>query len=180
MNGSNPPFPEALHVQATVEAAGPTSQYEKSDVSVKLVVWLAVAMAIGIAVTLTGIWQLLNYFQYSLRTEDPFASAMKQREDFTTKPRLQTHALHDYQLFAASQDSILNHYSVQDSGQQTVRIPISRAIELIAERGSSATAPLPKPVSDSKPDEKKKPDEKTNPDDKAKPDDKTKTEVKSQ
>lgn len=157
MHGSNPPFPETPHMQATDEAAiTTTSEYEKTDVSVKAVAWSAFFMAIGILVTLAGAWEVLKYFRSTIRTEDSFASSLKQTEDYPTKPRLQTTALRDFEQFTQSQDSILNHYSVGDLEQATVRIPISRAIELIAERGNSATAPLPKPELKANPEVKSK------------------------
>jgi hypothetical protein len=148
MTTQNAPRHDALEVRLAEETAGVTvSLYEKRDVSVTSVVWLAIATAVCLIVVLGVAWEVLKYFRQTLQVQDSHLSPLNQEDDLATKPRLQETPLRDYQHFAAQQEAILNQYSMQDRKLQTVRIPISRSIDLIAERGNAGTEPQPKPKS---------------------------------
>jgi hypothetical protein len=51
------------------------------------------------------------------------------------EPRLQPDDTRDMDLFRQSEDKILNSYSRVDAKGEAVRIPIERAMEIVAERG---------------------------------------------
>ena len=50
-------------------------------------------------------------------------------------PRLQTHAVRDIAAFRAAEDDVLNAWGWVDEPAGVARIPVSRAIEILAERG---------------------------------------------
>ena len=50
-------------------------------------------------------------------------------------PRLQTFPFDDVKAFRKQEAELLDHYAWVDKNSGTVRIPVSRAIELLAERG---------------------------------------------
>ena len=59
------------------------------------------------------------------------------------EPRLQTDPLHDLQTLHAAEDAVLNSYGWVDRKAGVVRIPVQRAIELLAQRGLPARQPQP-------------------------------------
>jgi len=63
------------------------------------------------------------------------------------EPRLQPDDTRDMDLFRQSEDKILHSYSRVDANGETVRIPIERAMEIVAERGlPNFGGPAPNPV----------------------------------
>jgi hypothetical protein len=50
-------------------------------------------------------------------------------------PRLQTYPFDDVKAFRKQEAELLEHYTWVDKNAGTVRIPVSRAMELLAERG---------------------------------------------
>jgi hypothetical protein len=61
-------------------------------------------------------------------------------------PRLQTYPFDDVKAFRTQEAELLEHYAWVDKNAGTVRIPVSRAIELLAARGlphRAATAEVP-------------------------------------
>ena len=59
------------------------------------------------------------------------------------EPRLQTDPLQDLQTLHAEEDAVLNSYGWVDRKAGAVRIPVQRAIELLAQRGLPARQPPP-------------------------------------
>jgi hypothetical protein len=51
------------------------------------------------------------------------------------EPRLQPDEVRDMDLFRQNEDRILHSYSKVDASGETVRIPIERAMQIVAERG---------------------------------------------
>ncbi|TPW05840.1 MAG: hypothetical protein FD129_2716 [bacterium] len=62
------------------------------------------------------------------------------------EPRLQTDAWGDWDRYKASQDQVLSRYSWVDKESLLVRVPVSRAMEIVLERGlPSRPGPMPLP-----------------------------------
>lgn len=55
-------------------------------------------------------------------------------------PRLQDDGIRDMNMMRASEDKLLNGYTWIDKNSGAVRIPVSRAMEVLAERGLPAVA----------------------------------------
>ena len=58
-------------------------------------------------------------------------------------PRLQTHAPRDLAAYEQAEDEVLTSYGWVDRGSGRVRIPIQRAMQLLAERGLPKAGPPP-------------------------------------
>jgi hypothetical protein len=107
---------------------------EPPGVSVCPVLW---AIFASIALVLGAIWGLSAVYGWwvqnrTLPSPEPFPS-----------PRVQTHQAEQRQDLLAAQRQQLTGYAWADPGKTLVRIPIERAMEIIAQRGSEAYAPLP-------------------------------------
>jgi hypothetical protein len=151
--------------------------YEGTDVKVSGIVVFLTALAIFVAVTgvlCIGIGKVINTemakadgpvtkwnHPVDLRKLGNLASSPEIQQQFSQlaqrfpTPRLQTDD--GYQEIAdmhAKEDLLLDNYSYVDQSKGTVRIPIDRAMELIAERGlpvAPATAQTPLLAEDSVP-----------------------------
>jgi len=73
----------------------------------------------------------------SMRSETTEQTAERLVATFPA-PRLQTDDVYDLHVLRGKEDLYLNHYTWVDKNAGTVRIPIERAMELIAQRGLPA------------------------------------------
>jgi len=141
--------------------------YEGSDVRVSGVVVFLTALSIFVVVTAilcVGIGKVINSqiakadgpenkwgHQVDVRKLGNLPNSPELQQQFATlanqlpTPRLQTDD--GYQEMHAREDLLLENYSWADQSKGTVRIPIERAMELIAERGLPvAPAAVAKPL----------------------------------
>ena len=107
------------------ETSSRRPDYERSDVSPRLVGLLAAGLAIFLIVT-----------PYLLRAIYPvamFATAIPPSQ--SPAPRLQVDPAAELETFRRAEDARLSSYGWIDRQQGIVQLPIGRAIELTAERG---------------------------------------------
>ncbi|HUX45199.1 MAG TPA: hypothetical protein VMV57_10650 [Terracidiphilus sp.] len=149
MSTHNPNEPEAVDA---------SQGYEQSDVRVTGIVVFLTAFAIFVAVvaiTAYGVGKVLDMRMAKLdprpnrwtKTVDvrelgnmPSSPELQKKmaeltQEFPT-PRLQTdNGMSDLAVLHEHEDLLLNHYSWVDQSKGTVRIPIDRAMELVAAQG---------------------------------------------
>lgn len=137
----------------------PTVDYERTDVSVRAVVGLFLSVLLGVGLVQLGLAELLRYFQADARRHDPQQSPLVESGSRPPAPRLQEHPLRDYQELVTVQEEKLGSYGWNDRRKKTVHIPITRAMDLIVERGMPATSKPGEAPSDNEPaaEDKKKP-----------------------
>lgn len=107
---------------------------EPCDVSVKFVGGAAVALIVIVAAALFGLTGFLGRMERSAKRQDNFSSSPDPRQT-PPKPRLQSDPPQELAAFREKEDHTLTHYEWVDRSKQVVRIPIDRAIHLLAERG---------------------------------------------
>ncbi len=129
------PWPGAVHEGMPVPEPG----YETNDASVrKLLPWgiglVAGAFAIVILATLV---QFLYLGRIPTITLPPVGEGINRTPPapLPPQPRLQVEPQTDLAQFRAQEDQILNGYGWIDQKAGKVRIPISRAMQLLAQRG---------------------------------------------
>jgi hypothetical protein len=102
-------------------------------VNVKVIVAFAVGtilFAVGSILALNG---MLHYFEMRENANQARPTGPDiDRGELPPEPRLQEHAVRDLQQMRATEDQILNSYQWVDQQRGAVRIPIDRAMELIA------------------------------------------------
>ncbi len=114
----------------------PANDYERSDVNVCGVLGFAAGVAVTVAVVLAVGWQVIHSLQTSADRSDASLSSVVDRRGQPPAPRLQVAPRQHYQQFMKSQTSRLESYGWND--KRTVHIPVSRAMDLILERGLAA------------------------------------------
>lgn len=116
--------------------AEPAARLEPPGVSHRPVLWAALA---SIALVLGAIGGLSAVYDWRVSNR-----ALSPPERFPP-PRVQTHQAEQRQELLEAQRRQLTGYAWADPGKTLVRIPIERAMEIIAQRGAEAYAPLPPP-----------------------------------
>lgn len=114
--------------------------HELSDVSVRPIARAALGLALAVVLTVVLMRLLVNYYasRESLLSApaSPLAGAYGLKAP--PEPRLQTAPLEDLLALRAAEDATLHSYGWADREAGVARIPIARAIELLAERGLPA------------------------------------------
>lgn len=106
---------------------------EPAGVSVQRVLWGALA---SLALVAGAIWGLSALYDWRVPRR-----TLPAPERFPS-PRVQTHQTEQLRDLLAAQRRRLTGYAWADAGKTLVRIPIERAMEIIAQRGARAYAPL--------------------------------------
>ena len=111
-------------------------RHEDRDVNAWAVGKFAVALVILCAAALVILAGLYKYFQSTEAVTEPPPSAMRAgARRLPPEPRLQDQPVLDLEAMRAAEDQVLNSYGWVDRPGGVVRIPINRAMELLAQRG---------------------------------------------
>jgi hypothetical protein len=109
--------------------------HETSDVKARGLLWLAAGIFVLTSVAQGGLWLLVNHYRGEAERNDPPVSPLAAQRQPSSGPRLQDSPNPDYEAFRDKQKKKLDSYAWIDKQQGVVRIPVSRAIELLVERG---------------------------------------------
>jgi hypothetical protein len=100
---------------------------------VRSAIFLAVITAITAALTV-GFYKYLDAREQREKAPRyPLAAGMER--PLPPAPRLQTYTFDDIKGLRREEAKLLDHYAWVDKNAGTVRVPVSRAIELLAEKG---------------------------------------------
>ena len=108
--------------------------HEEKDVNVWAVGKFGIALAALCIAALLLLFGLLRYFQ---SRENPAGEATAVSGP-PPEPRLQESPVHDLKQMRDAEDQILGSYGWVDRQKGIVRLPIGRAIDLLAQRGLPA------------------------------------------
>ena len=129
---------------------GPTrvdARVETRDIEVRGLAWFAASLLIsGIVISLV-LWGMFRYFEGKLASLDPqdtpVVAEQRLREPPPPtdpaarfpQPRLQSNAAEENARQRFAEDRVLASYGWRDAPAGVVRIPIDRAMDLVAQRG---------------------------------------------
>jgi hypothetical protein len=109
--------------------------YERRDMSPRTVAAFFGGLVICVAVVLLLMAWLFDYFAARAARRDVPPSPLAEARQIPPEPRLQVNPGADLKALRAAEDSVLNRYGWVDQPAGIVRIPIARAMDLLAERG---------------------------------------------
>ncbi|MBL8659287.1 MAG: hypothetical protein JNM75_05980 [Rhodospirillales bacterium] len=115
--------------------------YEPSDARVDRIVWVAPGLVLLIVVFGAGIWGMIQILQ-SLKPPER-ATAIETSSAPIPGPKLQVNPQADLAALREHESQILTNYGWVDRGRGIARIPIDRAMALLAEHGWPQTPPAP-------------------------------------
>ena len=106
--------------------------HETTDVNVWAVGKFAIGLVVVCVVSIALLFGLLKFFQS--REETSVANTVEPTKIFP-QPQLQKTPIPDLKAIRAEEDKLLNGYAWVDQPKGVVRIPVDRAIEVLAQRG---------------------------------------------
>lgn len=113
--------------------------FEERDVNLAAVLWMTVGVVVLLAVVFAGMYATLRLFEReAARPASPRAEVRVWPKEPPPEPHLQTRPWEDLARLRAEEDARLHRYVWVDRKAGIVRIPIERAIALLAERGLPA------------------------------------------
>jgi hypothetical protein len=128
----------------TGPGGGPVG-YEVRDITPRPIVLAALGGVVVVALVFVAMWQLTGLFSKQVARQsapaNPLAAELGPKQP--PAPRLQTAPINDIRTLHAAEDQALHGYAWIDRTSGAVRIPIDRAIELLAQRGLPARQPQP-------------------------------------
>lgn len=118
-------------------AEKPDVRYERSDANVRAILMAGLGLIVLAAVMHVSLWWLFEYL--AIRevhvTLPPSPLADQPGAPQPPEPRLQASPGQDLQAMRAEEDALLSSYGWVDQQAGIVRLPIERAMQLLAERG---------------------------------------------
>jgi hypothetical protein len=115
--------------------------HETTDVNVWAVGKFAIGLVVVCVVSIALLFGLLKYFQS--REETSVANTVEPTKMFP-QPQLQKTPIPDLKAIRAEEDKLLKGYAWVDQPKGVVRIPVDRAIEVLAQRGLPTRSEVPK------------------------------------
>ncbi len=111
--------------------------HETSDAEIGPLLRFAVFLTVVVAVTSVLTIGLYNYLDRRENVEKApqYPLAEGRQRPLPPTPRLQTYPFQDLKQYRSDERQVLDHYAWVDKSTGTVRIPVDRAIEVLAAKG---------------------------------------------
>ncbi|HUI25414.1 MAG TPA: hypothetical protein VL403_04960 [Candidatus Kryptonia bacterium] len=114
--------------------------HERRDVTFRPIVLSAIGLVALFVLVFVGMRLLFSFYAAREAAMSPQRNplAATYGRELPPEPRLQTAPIQDLRALHAAEDATLNSYGWVDDQHTAVRIPIARAMELLAHRGLPA------------------------------------------
>lgn len=115
----------------------PSVAHEHTDANTRAITSFGITLAFAVIVVEIFLWWMFDHFASREARLSPPVSALISAQAPTEPPapRLQGNPQLDMRQLRQAEDAVLNYYGWVDPDRGIVRIPIERAIDLIAWRG---------------------------------------------
>ena len=125
-----------------------TAGHEERDVNVIAITRFGIGLALTVAVAMVALWGLFDYFkkQVSAAVGEAPGALVVNTSQLPPQPRLQASPRADLREMRAGEEQVLDHYGWVDHPGGVVRIPIQRAMDILARKGLPARAQAPPPL----------------------------------
>lgn len=123
------------------EPTRPAPGHETRDISVRVVAWFAIGLVISALVIFPVVVGLDRLFEWQHPSPDAPSRIALHPHMIAPPPRLQANPAIDLAQYEAAQEAKLNSYGWVDKSAGIIRIPIERAMDLIAQRGLPTRGP---------------------------------------
>jgi len=121
----------------------PRPRHEERDAKPRAIMTFVIGLAVLTIVALLAMWGLFDYLgARQAKTQAP-ASPLAETRRVPPPPHLQVEPKLDLEHLRAAEDDKLNQYGWVNRQAGVVRVPIERAMELVAERGLPVRAEKP-------------------------------------
>lgn len=117
--------------------------YETRDANVGLIVLSGVILAIVVVFSFLYMVWLFKHDVGHINRSRPVPTPLTELDPVPPEPRLRVDAAIDMAALRAYENSFLEGYEWTDASRRTARVPIERAIAIVAEQGLPTYAPPP-------------------------------------
>jgi len=114
------------------EHNGNGAGHEHREVQVSFIVGSLIALLLGAFLVCLLVVGIFQFFAHQYRPEQNAAAAPQQ---LPPEPRIEEFPWKQLQDLHAHEDHLLTTYALTDQKQGTVRVPVDRAIDMLAEKG---------------------------------------------
>ena len=122
------------HSHGNGHGHGNGAGHETRDTGAALIIYSSLGLTVGTFIICMIVWGMFNYLKYREVPAEP-TSLMSNPATIPPEPRLQVDGTVQIKNLRAHEDHVLSSYAWVDQKSSTVRIPIDRAIDLLAQRG---------------------------------------------
>jgi hypothetical protein len=119
----------------------PNVRREKSDVDTRAIIRFGLALAIVLVATYLVLLGLFGYFSTREMRLGRGPARVQSTDQLPPEPRLELSPRANLEALRAAEKEVLENYDWVDKQKGIVRIPIERAMELVAQRGLPARKP---------------------------------------
>ena len=113
----------------------PEVAHEPRDVPIKGILYFLLVLVLSIAVAMVFLIYLFNRFDLAATEADPGAPPLASERTGPPAPHLQSSSTDDLVAMRAEEEALLTSYGWIDEQDQILRIPIARAMTIVAEQG---------------------------------------------
>ena len=124
------------------DVRNPHTRYERRGVNIRLVVLTMVGLVVmGVLIhfVVAGLWTMLEQRSQSADKSQPptiaHVAIPGEPPRLPPEPRLQADGVSDLHRMREAEDNVLQTYGWVDKNGGVVRIPVARALDLLAQRG---------------------------------------------
>jgi hypothetical protein len=118
-----------------------SSGHESRDTGVKLIALSAAGLSIVVVIVFLLMWGTFNLLKTDEAKHDVSLSPLAPAYQIPPQPRIEEHPWEQLQQLKARENRELTTYGWQDQKNGIVRIPISRAMDMIAQKGLPTQLP---------------------------------------
>ena len=115
--------------------------HETTDAKARPIALFEVTLLLWVVLAFGLMTALFYYFTHREARLDQSRSPLAEGRRLPPEPRLQAEPATDLKRLRAEEDARLGGYSWVDEGEQLVRIPIERAMDVVADRGLPTRPP---------------------------------------
>jgi len=126
----------------------PDVGHETTDANPKVLAYAFVFLSVLLIVTFVGMWGLFVFFDWRAEKTDPGRGKANQwgNVDYRPpEPRLQTSPGADMQQMLQRENQLMQSYGWVNKASGLVRIPVDRAMDIVAQKGLPKLPPLGAP-----------------------------------
>ncbi|HEX7230201.1 MAG TPA: hypothetical protein VF452_07395 [Candidatus Binatia bacterium] len=124
--------------EPNIRAESVSTGHELSDLNPNKIFWSGLGLALLITLVVVSMYGLFHYFYRSETRQRPTPSPLSYGAEAPPEPRLLTRPGAELAAMRAEEDQVLTSYGWIDRERGIVRLPINRAIELLAKEGLPA------------------------------------------
>lgn len=116
----------------TAAPGNPNPDYQDRDIKLAPVVWSLVALSVAAVLSAVAMYATLSRYRAQAEERAALVSPLASIREVPAGPLLQVNASQELAEHRAAQAVLLDHYGWADQIRGVARIPVSRAMEMIA------------------------------------------------